>query len=123
MKVYLTSILSMGFAFACMASETLVKMPSKEVLAKRLHEKGFDHFLEKTKIADKLADRELYPLGVVMQVELDMHDYGVYVKNPMITKVTRMRQNQLIETLLSHAPDALTNLAGHGVYKSEGNKK
>src|SRR5258708_2297138 len=98
-------------------------MPTKEILAKRLCDKDFNHFLEQTKIADQLGGSKLHPLGVCVTVETALYDYSEYVKNPMVAKIMKMRKNQLIATLLEDSPEALVILEKDGAYTSEGKTK
>ncbi|HEV2917527.1 MAG TPA: hypothetical protein VGW78_07335 [Candidatus Babeliales bacterium] len=55
-------------------TEKLCKMPSEEVLRKRICP-GREHFCEKVSLCKDLADQERYPLGIAMAVELAIADY------------------------------------------------
>ena len=52
-----------------------VRLPSAEVLKKRLDKEGFQYFVEKTKVDKKLAKRDLTPEGLALAVQLAVADY------------------------------------------------
>lgn len=116
MRLRLLSLCSV-FALAVSSSycmDVLVNMPSKDVLEKRLQEKGFGRFMEDTGIIQKLANRELAAGGVVNAVVLALCDYDEILKKdqscPIAQKISatmRMCEPQLLEALLKDAPDAL----------------
>ena len=100
-----------------------VKMPSAQVLNERLGEKGFQHFAEKTKIADNLADRELEALGVAITVETSLYDYNENLKKGGLSE-QQLRKNQMImkmtkpmlfKALLQDSPEALDELKQLGL--------
>lgn len=94
----------------------IVNRPSAlNVLAKPFNDKGFQHFIEKTKIDKDLANRELYPLGVIMAIETHLYDYNEYLKNPMMSRLMQMRKPEIIDILLQNHPEAIRNLVNQGV--------
>lgn len=95
-------------------SEVLT-LPSVQVLKQRLAAHGFDHFEEKTQIAEKLGGQKKVPMGVAVAVELALHDYAQNLQNPMIAFMMQMRKPELLEILLQDFPDALTELRAHGL--------
>ena len=88
----------------------LITLPKASVLKERLEKGGFQHFLEKTKIDEKLADKKLKPLGVLLAVELSLYDYVQDLNNPMMSTMMQMRKPQLIEIILKDSPKALEKL-------------
>lgn len=58
-----------------------IQLPSSEVLKARLRKQGHDHFLEKTGLHEKLGSKKLNSLGVLVAVELALHDYDKYCQN------------------------------------------
>ncbi len=98
-------------------SETVLTMPSKEILHERLCRAGFDHFDEKTKLSSYLGSQEKVPLGVVVALDLALYDYAQYI--PEVAGLMQMRRDELIGTLLKDTPEALKELTEAGVYKKK----
>lgn len=84
------------------SSRTLLRMADAKTLTKNLHDAGFEHFNEKTKIAAELAGEKKYFAGVQMAMELALYDY-CETMHPTIAVATRMRSDQLLKTLLKGA--------------------
>ena len=89
-----------------------VKLPNRDVLAHRLREKDFGHFIEKTDLIATLADQEKEALGVITAVELAFCDYKAKMQNPMIEMMMQMRKPELIETILNDYPEAIKEAQG-----------
>ena len=85
----------------------LVTLPGKDVLKSRLRAQGFDHFVEKTKIIDMLADQEKEVMGVIIAVELSLADYAEYLKQPMMVRMMEMLKPQLIKAILEGNDEAI----------------
>jgi hypothetical protein len=90
-----------------------LKMPAESILNDRLHGQGFDHFMEKTGIVQRIAGQELHPGGVVLAVELALHDYDEVLKKGMPAAMARqmsflmqMRKSQLLDAILQDIPEA-----------------
>ncbi len=81
------------------------KMSSAKILFEQLNAEGFEHFVEKTKIHKKLGDRELYPEGIMMAIELSLYDYSQYVQNRTVDVVMSMRKRTLITTILKECKE------------------
>jgi len=88
----------------------LVTLPKASVLKDRLLEGGFDHFLEKTKLDEKLSGKKLHPLGVSLSVELALYDYAQDLNNPMMAMLMQKRKPQLFEIILKDFPKTLEKL-------------
>ena len=93
--------------------QQLLKMPKESILNDRLQEQGFDHFMEKTGIVQRIAGRDLYPGGVVMAVELALADYDENLKKGMpaamarqMSVIMQMRKSQLLDAILGDIPGA-----------------
>jgi hypothetical protein len=82
-------------------------LPEASVLEKRLSEAGFDNFLKKPEIHKKLACKELYPLDVLMAVELALYDYAKDLDDPMISRIMNMRKPQLLKAILKDSTEVL----------------
>lgn len=110
-KIFIFGLLAFGsLVRASDDAKLTVKMPNERVLSERLAEAGFDHFMEKTAIHKKLADKSIYPAGVNLTVELALYDYAENLKNPMIASLMRMRKPQLMEIILKDSPAAIEEL-------------
>lgn len=94
---------------AAKVGQTLT-LPSAQELSERLKKTGFDHFMEKTKIHEKLGGQQKKALGVAVQIELSLYDYSQYMKNPMVSAVTAMRKPELLEIFLKDFPEELKAL-------------
>ncbi len=96
----LLSISSAGFA---MNIET-IKMPSAQILKKRLHERGLDDVAKKTDIIEMLADQEKGIWGIALIVK-----YCYSEKND--------EKNSLLEALFEDQPGVLKKLKDLDLYK------
>lgn len=97
----------------------LVTMPEKKILHDRLCEMGFEHFVEKTEIDEKLGGQTKEALGVAVVVELALYDYNELTQNPMMEVIMQEGKNKLFEALLQDEPKALEELAKNGLYQAE----
>ncbi|MBL4587924.1 hypothetical protein JKY79_01120 [Candidatus Babeliales bacterium] len=71
--MYLVFMVSMVSVKA--AENTDMKMPSKEELVVVFEDVGLDYFAKKTGIIDKLANRDIPVLGVVIAMSCAKSDY------------------------------------------------
>jgi len=105
--------------------ETTCNMPKAEVLRKQL--RGYEHFMEKTKIVDQVADKECSPLGIAMVLELAIYDYIQNLKKggmpenmlEMMEVQMQMSKDHIIAALLANCPNGLKELKERGLYKAE----
>lgn len=86
----------------------LVTMPSAEILAKRLRERGVDHFMGKTRLHEKLGGQQKYLVGVLASLETALSEYEQDI--PLAGQLMAFRRNELLEALLKDFPDALNQL-------------
>lgn len=100
-----------------MSDAELIKMPSAAVLRERL--KGHDHFIEKTKIDEQLANREMHPLGVAMIVETSIYDYCNTGLPKMMCTLMEMNKPLIIRSLLANDPAAIAKLEEVGLLQSK----
>ncbi len=88
-----------------------IVMPSKEILAKRLHEAGFGYYDEKTKISQKLGGQVKHPFGIPNLVYQTNDDFNEYMGNkPKTSAATHMRTPTLVRVLLQDYPEAIACL-------------
>jgi len=109
-----TSCSYAAFAQRAESPAKTVTLPSADVLQKRLGRLVSAHFLEKTKLDKQLGGSETIPTGVVISVELAMHDYIQLVGNPMIARQMEMVKPRIIAAILQDYPEAIENLKALG---------
>ncbi|MGZ6254747.1 MAG: hypothetical protein ACXWL5_02075 [Candidatus Chromulinivorax sp.] len=84
---------------------------------------GFDHFVEKSKVIDKLKGNK-YPLGVVLGLELAYADYNTDIQKGMPAPMARMTMVQMqmakpmiLQRLFQDHPEVLQQLQEQGLYQ------
>ena len=98
--------------------ETLVKLPSAQILNKRLKDmESLQHYLEKTRIDKELGDQELHPMGVVLSVELSLYNYAQSLKNPLMETLMQMRKPDIVKAILQDSPQAISELEKQGFFQ------
>ncbi len=101
------------------AQGTVLKMPTAVVLAQQLTKAGgFEYFMEKSKIHEKLGGQEKYALGVAMQVELSLADYTKTL-SPVMGPLMAMRKPALLKALLTGFPHAIKELEDLGLIEKD----
>jgi hypothetical protein len=76
-----------------------IKLPTAEVLHAYLAEiKGIEHYVQNTKIAEKLGDKEMAPLAVAVKVGTSLLTYSVAMQE---------RKPEIIRALLRNFPEAI----------------
>jgi len=122
--IFSLGISSMGIAAEANYPKTFI-MPSEETLLKRLQEKEFGVFAEKTDIAKKLGNQEKFSLGVANQIELSLVDYEKELEQSMPKQLAAMvfahtykHKKQLLKLLLQEHPEALEELKGYELYEA-----
>ncbi len=96
-----------------------IKMPSLEILIQRLSEAGQEHFNQRTNLAGNLADKELEPIEVFLNLEYACRDYCKdlrrYMPDEMLLRsVALVSENKLfiLQVLLQDYPVAIQELEG-----------
>jgi hypothetical protein len=92
-----------------------IKLPSRQVLRDRLQAKGLDYFVEKTRIDQKLGDKEMYSSDVVITVATALHDFDKYIMNAgqsMIPAAMHDQQPEIIKLFLQDHLREVASLIG-----------
>lgn len=119
MKLKFTCLfLLLGVVFFASAGKTL-KLPNSEILQDRFSDNGaLIYFNEKTKIIDKLANRELTTEAIAIIIGCALYDFQLYLKgNSHPAIFYRMLINQLIESLLQDDAEAIQELTDLEIYQ------
>lgn len=61
----------------------LFQLPNAQVLNQAISPLMMDYFLEKTRLIEKIADRQLKEAGIYLAVDLACYDYAKYLKENM----------------------------------------
>lgn len=88
------------FAFSLTSQALRLKLPSQQILTKSFVEGGFKHFIEKTDIIEHLAGQEVLRSGVSVEVDLALHAYAQYTKDPMMASIMQMSRPKIIKLIL-----------------------
>lgn len=102
-------------------TQIAVKLPNEQTIVERLEKIGLEHFMEKTKIHKKLAEKEMVPTGIAMLVGNALIDYVKDLKQPRVSKIMLMHRDLIIECLLQDHPEAIKFLLSHGMIDSKHN--
>lgn len=100
--------------------EPRCQMPDAKVLRERLT--GFEHFVEKSRIVEQVASKNLSALGVQMILQVALLEYDKKISKGMPEKqaelmrnVMLMNEHILLKKLLQDCPDCLEQLIRMGV--------
>lgn len=115
-----------GFIMSSAEYEDFIQMPDEQTLRNHLNQNDFAHFVEKTNLIKKLADKKLSPETIVREVELSFYDYDEMLKQAMSDTVRKIMMDEanrtmkpkLYEELLKDNPTALNQLEQLDLYKN-----
>lgn len=94
-----------------------ITLPSAQVINDRLCGIGQHYFAEKSGIAQDLAGKELYPVGVNLAVYLAIEDFAQYMGNPMAGRLMAMQAPDIVCALLKDHPEAIAELKASGAFE------
>lgn len=117
MKKYiigLTILLPIMHSVSAMSNK-LYLLASQQVLKQRFSQNRLDHFIDKTRLDQKLGNQELYALGVAAATELALSDYNEYLKNPLMNKLMLINKTKIIKLILEDHPEAIKELQDEGL--------
>jgi len=122
MKAFLYQSLVISIFLALPANAVMVSLPNEQELEKRISSVVNEHFVEKTMLTKKLANRKIEAIGVALAVHLAIYDYIMSMKNEReITAIiagTMIHEGQsLIRCILKHSPEAIHDLEQKGLLK------
>jgi hypothetical protein len=116
-------LLSSSFASYAMLT-TVIKMPSAEVLRKRLEERGLKKFIDTSDIIDYLADQEDVPYGIFLKASLSIRDFIHLIiasgsKGVGVGPAMQTNGALILSAAFQDHPDALQALEKEKLYRSE----
>lgn len=109
-----------------MTTDSIVIFPNAKILYERLIEEFDDHFIEKTGVISKFADKRLYTVSIATVIKLMYIDYVESLKKALsetafkkLVAIIYSTEPSMFEALLKDAPDALEELKQLELYTPE----
>src|SRR5436190_1559010 len=95
-----------------------IRLPSAKILYSRLTNMGLKHFVENTKLHERLGDQEKRAITVLSIVDHTIRDYTNTVDDYIITSMITADRNHIIKSILEDHPQTFADLSRTPSFKN-----